>query len=572
MKYACYAGTRNIYKDMLPSAKSLLIHSDVDKIYFLIEDDEFPYDLPSEIECINVSNQEWFDKDGPNYNNSWSYMILLKAALTKIFPQLDKILMLDVDTIVNENISNLWDLDLTNYYFAATREPHKSTKKFLYTNIGIALFNLKKLREDCKDDELIHSLNTYHYAFPEQDCFNNLCQGYIYQLPSDYNISNYSLGAKHRKIIHYAALKNWQHEPLVEKYKDIKIKRNISDKYGLDIIIPTYKNIKDLEVTIKSVYDEEIFALGKMYNFPVTITVVDDCSDIDYSEINTKYPKVNFIMKSCNEGPGMARQDGINATDGSHILFVDTGDYILSKYAILQVILTILSDTTPYIYLWRWLNAEWNSYSGNMLHCLHGAVYEREFLKLYNIHFCPESSYANEDIGFNRACMLVIKQLNLYDNTIKLHFYGTPIYMYTYDKNSITHINNKEYMYTKQLKGLLLNERHVIKIAKKNKINLFFIWEDISFVMVRLWYDFWYLMKYAPETGQEHWNLLREFYRDLYKVYQHNDTTTQQHAIGIYTKQLQKIGVSRINFLRFLTDLENAEYIPDLYFDFFSKS
>jgi len=37
--------------------KSLLIHSNVEKIYFLIEDDEFPYKLPPEVECINVSKQ-----------------------------------------------------------------------------------------------------------------------------------------------------------------------------------------------------------------------------------------------------------------------------------------------------------------------------------------------------------------------------------------------------------------------------------------------------------------------------------------------------------------------------------
>ena len=56
MKAAVYCGTRNVYQDMIPSMKSLLIHSDVDKIYFLIEDDEFPYPLPPEVECINVSN------------------------------------------------------------------------------------------------------------------------------------------------------------------------------------------------------------------------------------------------------------------------------------------------------------------------------------------------------------------------------------------------------------------------------------------------------------------------------------------------------------------------------------
>ena len=38
MKAAVYAGTRNVYEDMIPSMKSLLIHSDVNKVYFLIED------------------------------------------------------------------------------------------------------------------------------------------------------------------------------------------------------------------------------------------------------------------------------------------------------------------------------------------------------------------------------------------------------------------------------------------------------------------------------------------------------------------------------------------------------
>ena len=41
---------------MLISAKSLIEHSNVEKIYFLIEDDIFPEVLPSEIECINISN------------------------------------------------------------------------------------------------------------------------------------------------------------------------------------------------------------------------------------------------------------------------------------------------------------------------------------------------------------------------------------------------------------------------------------------------------------------------------------------------------------------------------------
>jgi len=49
-------------------------------------------------------------------------MVLIRAAYTKIFLHLDRILSIDIDTIVNENISELWDLDLAGYYIAAAEE------------------------------------------------------------------------------------------------------------------------------------------------------------------------------------------------------------------------------------------------------------------------------------------------------------------------------------------------------------------------------------------------------------------------------------------------------------------
>ena len=57
MKVAAYTGTRNLYDGMLASVKSLILHSDVDKIFLLIEDDEFPYELPKCVEVRNISDQ-----------------------------------------------------------------------------------------------------------------------------------------------------------------------------------------------------------------------------------------------------------------------------------------------------------------------------------------------------------------------------------------------------------------------------------------------------------------------------------------------------------------------------------
>lgn len=223
-KIAVYTGTRNLYEHMIPAVKSLLINSDVEKVYLLIEDNEFPYELPDCVECINVSGQRFFRQDGPNMNSCYTYMAMMRAALCKIFPQYNRILSLDVDTIVDKDISDLWDLPLGHkenaYYFAAAREPHRCKDGFLYTNIGVALYNLEFLR-DRKGQEVIDILNTRKYTWLEQDAMNARCQKHILIMSSDYNDCCVTERPNARKIVHFAAQKEWFDEPLYLKYKDI---------------------------------------------------------------------------------------------------------------------------------------------------------------------------------------------------------------------------------------------------------------------------------------------------------------------------------------------------------------
>ena len=172
MKAAVYAGTRNLYPDMVTAAKSLASNSSVDEIYFLIEDTSFPEELPSYIHCMNVSGQTFFTCDGPNVYKLWTWMVLMRAVLTQLFPQYDRILSLDVDTIVDKNIDELWNLDLDRYYLAGVPEPKKSKPDSPYVNMGVAMFNLKKMRADLMDQSLIYLLNNMKYKFAEQDCIN----------------------------------------------------------------------------------------------------------------------------------------------------------------------------------------------------------------------------------------------------------------------------------------------------------------------------------------------------------------------------------------------------------------
>jgi len=158
---------------MLTAAKSLMVNSSVDKIYFIIENNKFPYLLPECIECINVKDQKYFAPDGPNFKNNLTYMVLMRTALSKILPNEDLVLSLDVDTIVDDNIDELWEVDIGNNYVAAVREPIRSTGSFIYINFGVCLLNLKALRESKKDNEIIYCLNHFHYRDNEQDCCNH---------------------------------------------------------------------------------------------------------------------------------------------------------------------------------------------------------------------------------------------------------------------------------------------------------------------------------------------------------------------------------------------------------------
>ena len=219
-KIAVYTGSRNIYSDMEMAAKALTAHSDVDKIYFLIEDDIFPSELPKHVETINVSDQEYFNPWSPNMTTHFTYFAMIRAALGDIFKQYDRILSLDCDTIPVRDVSHLWELPIDDYYFAAAAEPHRSTDGLLYTNVGVCLMNLKRLRETGKTYECINVLNTRKYTFVDQDVMNYLCQGYIYEMDSTYNATNYTKSCQNPRIIHFAGMKreNWQKHPKAKFY------------------------------------------------------------------------------------------------------------------------------------------------------------------------------------------------------------------------------------------------------------------------------------------------------------------------------------------------------------------
>ena len=555
MRAAVYCGTRNVYQDMIPSMKSLLIHSNVDKVYFLIEDDEFPYELPPEVECINVSNQQWFNAETcPNMKNRCSYMVLLRVVFSKIFPHLDRILTIDNDTIVKHDISELWDLNLDNYYLAGVPEYKKTTDIFTYINMGVAMLNLKKWREDKKDEELLYNLNTYYYLEAEQSCINQGCQNHILVLSDAYNANFYTIkngNTTKTKIQHFAYTPKWQNFPIINQYKNIEIVRNINNSYDIDLIIPHYNNEAGLITSLKSVYYPSLTSLH--------ITVVDDCStyNINWDHIKELFPKIQIIYQKTNAGPGAARQKGIDNTSSSYIMFMDAGDYIKPN-TLHHIVDAIKENPDAYIYSWGWHNEETNDTYNNDSWSLHGSCFSREYLTLYNIRFPedPECSYCGEDLSFMQLCYLTMTQIKS-DERLS-HFYSNPmcIYQRTYDSTSLMHTNP----HLKIIKGIVCNFEYIVTCAKKNNIFPPYTSKHVTNFMVQLYLEYLKCGKDCPELLEYNMQLLKRYYQNVYKTYEKiNEANLQEnfHKRMSHLLQFTSPAIPTVNINRFIGEIKN---------------
>lgn len=567
MNAAVYSGTRNIYENMLTSAKSLLEHSNVEKIYFLIEDDIFPYSLPAEIECINISNQQYFPSTGPNYDNVLTYMVLLRAAYTKFFPHLDKILSIDMDTIVNENISDLWEIDLSNYYLAAVEERVLTEKEGSYFNMGVVMLNLHKMREDKKDDELINAINTYWYRYKEQDCFNELLRGKVLILPADYNCCIQANEPVHEKITHFAGIYQLKKFPHFNYYKSLpieKIQRNKQDNITLDIIIPTYKNKKELRRTLNSIFTKDF----KNYNKINTI-VIDDCSNLDYTDIINEYPLIQLYQLKENQGPGMARQFGIEHSNGTYFIFVDTGDYFYEN-GINIILNQIQQNTYIKMYDWSYVYDNKNILVDYKDDKTIGTVYKRSFIEMYNIHFNKEGSYANEDYGFSRACRLILNQLEEYGFWPMTKLIKIPVLYEHINKNSLTKKNNNDFFYTKLSKGIIINGLHAINIAKNNNVEIENLIDEYNHILAQEYFFFIAIAYERPELLEDEWNIIQNFYFNHYRQYMKIAPKTLSlcyHNCLIQMRQrFSNITKINANINKFVQELEEEKFVPIKYY------
>lgn len=162
---------------------------------------------------------------------NFSIGTLFRLAITDIL-SIDKVIYLDSDIIVNQDIQALWSIDSSDFYIAAVRDLKDTRKKWInqyhfyrmgvssdfYFNAGVILFNLKKIRNNFDllastiDFLLQHSKNA---IFFDQDALNGLLQKKTLFLSKKYNFIPVALTpGKYdddlQAIIHFAGPKPWK--------------------------------------------------------------------------------------------------------------------------------------------------------------------------------------------------------------------------------------------------------------------------------------------------------------------------------------------------------------------------
>ena len=325
-----------------------------------------------------------FDESAGNYAKAMSgvsehYAVstFFRLELASRFPLLDKIVYLDGDIIVLEDIANLYDLDIGDNYSGASidysmignfysnqklpvldnqtvgsyfkkigLEKHDS-----YFQAGIMLLNIKKMREDNIPDRFIELCNNL-YCFQDQDLLNIAFQGKNFDIGYKWNYESRTLSEKNwvinllpdgikqdfentllqkPAVIHFS----WQRKPWKDPSAEYaKVWWNIAKEISfqelplISVIVPVYNVESCLNDCLNSIVRQ---------SYPnLEVILVEDCSTDNslyiVDEFVLKYGNFKKIQHDVNSGLSKARNTGLEIAQGKYVVFIDSDDQVKEQY------------------------------------------------------------------------------------------------------------------------------------------------------------------------------------------------------------------------------------------------
>lgn len=199
------------------------------------------------IEKVDVT--EIYKKEFDFCKNEGAYCTpytLLRLLMDLVPNMPDKLLYLDIDMMVGDDIIKLYNTDISEYEYAAVREKYGSV--FIsrnYTNAGMLLINMKKARENNLFEKARELIRTKKMLFADQDAlFRSTTKKLI--LPREFN-EQARFNRKGTVICHFCKrLLLWPFPPRIENFKQWNVEEvhSLLRCHAFDSDLEEYQKLK----------------------------------------------------------------------------------------------------------------------------------------------------------------------------------------------------------------------------------------------------------------------------------------------------------------------------------------
>lgn len=289
---------------------------------------------------------------------------LYKFAFGIVFSELERVIYIDGDLIVNDDLTDLFGIDLDGYPLAAIPDSGQIYYKHAmvrsvdkYFNSGVMLIDCKKFRDNNYYEDLVKAKNEIENSLlMDQDAFNRVFDKNYFILPIRYNFLHVNLNRAKGKysiedinslygtgysdfnqivddaaIIHFSSKdKPWKcsqdilGRPWYEVQNDLfKYRRRDVKPVKISVIIPIFNCEDYLEECLLSVLNQDERSIE-------VICVVDGASDGSWKILEdiARCDKRVHVLYQENRGQSSARNHALKYAVGDFVYFIDSDDLL----------------------------------------------------------------------------------------------------------------------------------------------------------------------------------------------------------------------------------------------------
>ena len=198
------------------------------------------------VQKIDVTDIYEREFKGSKNESAYCTPYTLLRLLADLVPGMpDKLLYLDIDMMIGDDISKLYNIDVADYEYAAVKEKYGSI--FLYSdyiNAGMLLLNMKKIKETKLLEKARKLIKTKKMLFADQDAIYHSTTKKML-LPRIYNEQKY-FNKKDTVICHFCKRLLLRPYPHTVNYKQWNVKEihEILKCYSFDEDLNEYLKLK----------------------------------------------------------------------------------------------------------------------------------------------------------------------------------------------------------------------------------------------------------------------------------------------------------------------------------------